>query len=343
MQRLEARWNIENYDKQSRANKLLHKLAILDFNMVQSVYQSDLQELSRWWKRVGLANKLSFARDRLIESFFWAVGMVFQPQFSKCRVGLTKVVKLITVLDDIYDVYGSPEELQQLTDAVEKWDVNAVDHLPDYMKIFFLALYNTANDLAYDTLKEQDQFVISHLRKGWADLCKAFLREAEWRNKKHIPKFDEYIDHGWVSSSGAVLLTHAYFLISQNITDEAIKSLNHPMRFPCSIFRLANDLTSSKDDAERGELAKAVSCYMHETGVSDEVARDYVRKAIDQNWKMMNKENAHNSLFDNSFIETASNLARIALCQYQYGDAHTAPSDSSSNRIKSVIFEPIQL
>ncbi|KAL0457937.1 UNVERIFIED_CONTAM: Isoprene synthase, chloroplastic [Sesamum latifolium] len=130
MQRLEARWNIEMYDKQNKANQLLRKLATLDFNLVQNVHQRDLQEAS-----------------------------------SKCRVGLTKVVNLITVLDDIYDVYGSADELELLTNAVDKWDVNAVNDLPDYMKLFFFALYNTVNDMAYDTLKEQDQVIISQLKK----------------------------------------------------------------------------------------------------------------------------------------------------------------------------------
>ncbi|KAL0418836.1 UNVERIFIED_CONTAM: Isoprene synthase, chloroplastic [Sesamum radiatum] len=189
MQRLEARWNIEMYDKQNKANQLLHKLATLDFNLVQKVHQQDLQEASRW-------------------------------------------------------------------------DVNAVNDLPDYMKLFFFALYNTVNDMAYDTLKEQDQVIISQLKKV--------------------------------------------------------------------------------DDVTRGETAKAVSCYMHETGASDEVACAYIGKLIDQNWKMINKENTYNSaLFGKCFIQTAQNLARIALCQYQQGDAHTAPTDGSRNRVKSVIMEPI--
>ncbi|KAL0370601.1 UNVERIFIED_CONTAM: Isoprene synthase, chloroplastic [Sesamum angustifolium] len=396
MQRLEARWNIEMYDKQNKANQLLHKLATLDFNLVQKVHQRDLQDASRWWRQVGLANKLSFARDRLMESFFWTVGMISEPQFSKCRVGLTKVVKLITVLDDIYDVYGSADELELLINAVDKWDVNAVNDLPDYMKLFFFALYNTVNDMAYDTLKEQDQVIISQLKKVWADLCKAFLREAEWRYKKEIPRFDEYLDHGWTSSSGVVFLTHTYFLTTQNITHEAIKALNDGhgllrspstvfrlandlssskwadlckaflreaewrykkeiprfdeyldhgwtsssgvvllthayflttqnithedikalndghglLRSPSTVFRLANDLSSSKDDVGRGETAKAVLCYMHETGASDEVACAYIGKLIDQNWKMINKENTYNSaLFGKCFIQTAQNLA----------------------------------
>jgi isoprene synthase len=47
MLRLEARWYIEAYNKREDANSLLLELAKLDFNIVQSVLQSDLQDMSR--------------------------------------------------------------------------------------------------------------------------------------------------------------------------------------------------------------------------------------------------------------------------------------------------------
>ncbi|CDP11852.1 unnamed protein product [Coffea canephora] len=101
-----------------------------------------------------------------MKSFFWTVGMAFEPQHSKCRRGLTKALALITVLDDIYDVYGSLHELEQLTEAVVTWDLDAVKDLPDYLKLFFLAVYNTVNELAYDTLREQGEVIIPHLTKA---------------------------------------------------------------------------------------------------------------------------------------------------------------------------------
>ncbi|KAH6827304.1 hypothetical protein C2S53_005441 [Perilla frutescens var. hirtella] len=344
MPRLEARWNIEMYDhKQNVTNQMLHKLAILDFNKVQSLHQLELQEMIRWWRGVGLVEKLSFARDRAMESFFWSVGMAFEPELSKFRMELAKVVQLIIVLDDIYDVYGTPQELEQLTRAVERWDINGVNHLPYYMKLFFLALYNTVNEMAYDTLKDQNHLVVYQLKEVWADLCKSFLREAKWIHyKREIPKFDEYLNNGLISSSGVVLLTHAFFFITPTVTDEAIESLNDghaSLRSSGTIFRLANDLISSKEDN-----LQAVSCYMHETGLCDEeVARAYVKELIDHNWKLLNKEITYDAIFSKNFIRTCCNLARIALCQYQDGDDHSAPSDGSRNRVKSVIVDPIQL
>lgn len=70
---------------------------------------------------MGLAGKLTFSRDRLMECFFWTVGIEFEPQFSSCRKGLTKVGSFITIIDDVYDVYGTLDELELFTDVVERY------------------------------------------------------------------------------------------------------------------------------------------------------------------------------------------------------------------------------
>ncbi|KAJ0534584.1 putative (E)-beta-ocimene synthase [Helianthus annuus] len=78
---------------------------------------------NRWWENMGLAHKLGFVRDRLMECFFCAVGMVFEPQYRSCRVGITKAYTLVTVIDDIYDIYGSLDELEMFTDAVKRFAI----------------------------------------------------------------------------------------------------------------------------------------------------------------------------------------------------------------------------
>lgn len=74
----------------------------------------------RWWKDLDFANKLSFARDRVVEGYFWVMGVYFEPQYATARKFLTKVISLTSIVDDMYDVHGTRDELEQLTNAVEK-------------------------------------------------------------------------------------------------------------------------------------------------------------------------------------------------------------------------------
>lgn len=73
-----------------------------------------------WWRETGLGNQLHFARDRIVENYFWTIGHNHEPQFGYGRRIMTKVNALITTIDDIYDVYGTLEELQLFTVAVER-------------------------------------------------------------------------------------------------------------------------------------------------------------------------------------------------------------------------------
>ncbi|GMY06370.1 myrcene synthase, chloroplastic-like, partial [Fagus crenata] len=206
MLRLEARWFIDIYRRREDMNPILLELAELDFNMVQATHQEDLKQVSRWWKSTRLGEKLSFARDRLMECFLWTVGKIFQPQFGYCRRMLTKFNALITTIDDVYDVYGTLDELELFTDAVERWNIDAMDQLPDYMKICFLALHNSINEMAFDTLKEQGFHNVRYLKKAWANLCRSYLLEAKWYYNGYTPTFQEYIETAWISISAPTIL-----------------------------------------------------------------------------------------------------------------------------------------
>jgi len=74
----------------------------------------------RWWKRTKLGDNLSFARDRLVENFVWTVGTNFKPHFQYLRKVMTKVNSFITIIDDVYDVYGTLEELVLFSEAIDR-------------------------------------------------------------------------------------------------------------------------------------------------------------------------------------------------------------------------------
>ncbi|MBA0634787.1 hypothetical protein Godav_029090, partial [Gossypium davidsonii] len=103
MPRLEARWFIDVYEKNKDKNPIIFELAILDYNIVQSMHQEDLRYASTWWKELGLGERFNFARERLMENFLLSVGMIITPQDGKSRTIQTKINALITVIDDVYD------------------------------------------------------------------------------------------------------------------------------------------------------------------------------------------------------------------------------------------------
>lgn len=81
----------------------------------------------------------------------------------------------------------------------------------------------------------------------WGDLCQALLQETKWNHEKSIPELDDYVENGWRSSSGVVILAHAFPLRSQNITKEALDILakdHHLLKWSSMVFRLCNDLAS---------------------------------------------------------------------------------------------------
>ena len=77
----------------------------------------------RWWKELDFASKLPFARDRLVECYFWILGAYFEPQYVRGRRILTKIMAMTSIIDDMYDAYGTLEELELFTEAIERFEI----------------------------------------------------------------------------------------------------------------------------------------------------------------------------------------------------------------------------
>ncbi|KAL8460221.1 hypothetical protein ACS0TY_031165 [Phlomoides rotata] len=345
VQKLEARWFIHVYETRPDANHILLRLAKLDFNMVQSTYQDEIKHLSRWYEATGLVQKLSFARHRLAECFLWAVGFVPEPHFGYSREILTKIAVLITIMDDIYDVYGTLDELKVFTNTIQRWDINELDGLPEYMQICFLAVFNSANEMGYHILRDQGFNIIPNLRKLWAELSRAYYMEATWFHSGYFPSIDEYLSTAWVSISGPLLLFTAYFSITNPINNNELLSLEkYPgiIRWPSMVLRLTDDLGTSSDEIKRGDVPKSVQCYMRERGCCEDDAREHVKHLIEETLKRMNKEILMEKPTKN-FGPTAMNLARISQCFYQFGDGFGVPYYQTKNNLVSLIVEPIPM
>uniref|UniRef100_A0A151UEB1 (+)-delta-cadinene synthase isozyme A n=1 Tax=Cajanus cajan TaxID=3821 RepID=A0A151UEB1_CAJCA len=63
---------------------------------------------------------MPFARDRIVESCFWILGVYFEPQHSLARRIMIKVIAISSIIDDMYDAYGTIDELELFTNAIER-------------------------------------------------------------------------------------------------------------------------------------------------------------------------------------------------------------------------------
>ena len=74
----------------------------------------------RWWKDLGLSTELRFARDQPLKWYMWSMSCLTDPSLSEQRIELTKPVSMIYIIDDIFDVYGTLDELVCFTEVINR-------------------------------------------------------------------------------------------------------------------------------------------------------------------------------------------------------------------------------
>ncbi|KAK3010786.1 hypothetical protein RJ639_011312 [Escallonia herrerae] len=321
MARLEARRYIEEYSNESDHSSALLELAMLDYNKVQALHQMELAEISSWWKHLGLVDKLSFARDRPLECFLWTVGLLPEPKYSGCRIELAKNIAILLVIDDIFDTHGSFSDLVLFTDAIRRWDLNAIEQLPEYMKICYMALYNTTNEVSYKVLKEHGWSIRSYLQKTWIEMIEGFMLEAEWLNNGHIPNLEDYVENGVTTAGTYMALVHVFFLIGKGVTDENVKLL---------------------EEQERGDVASSIQLFVKENDIkSEDEARKQIIQLIQGLWKELNGELIAPNALPLPIIKTAFNMSRTSQVVYQHDE--DSYFSSVDNYVQSLFFTPVEL
>ncbi|XP_061336436.1 (3S,6E)-nerolidol synthase 1-like [Gastrolobium bilobum] len=301
----------------------LQELSKIDTQIVSSLHLKEILAVSKWWKDLGLTKDLKFARDEPIKWYLWFMACLPDPRLSEERIELTKSLSLIYVIDDLFDFDGNIDALTLFTDAVKRWDLAAMDQLPDHMKVCFKAIYDITNEFAFKTYIKHGWNPTATLIKSWVRLINAFLEEAKWFASGHVPKAEEYLKNGVVSTGVQVVLVHTFFFMGQGITEETVTLMDD---FPnlvstvATILRLCDDLEGDKDINRDGNDGSYMKCYMKEhRGVSIEQTREHINSKISDAWKRLNKEclSPANPL-PSSFTKFCLNAARMVPLMYNY-------------------------
>ncbi|XP_034212829.1 (-)-alpha-pinene synthase-like [Prunus dulcis] len=347
LERLGARNYMSIYKDEASHNETILKFAKLDFNLVQYLNKKELSEITRWWKEVDFERKLPFGRDRIVELYFWTTAVYFEPHYSAARKILNKVIALGTVMDDIYDAYGTFEELEIFTEAIGRWDVNCMDELPDYMQIFYQTLLNLFNEIEEEMVKKGNSYRVYYAKEAWKATARAYFDEARWLHEGCIPSMEEYMHVATTSVGNSLLSTISLLGMGDIVTKEAFEwLLNNPkiLRASNIIFRLMDDVAGYKFDKERGHVASSIDCYMKQHGVSEQETLDVLNKQVVDLWKDINEELLIKpTVVPRPVLMRVLNLTRVVDLLYKRGDGFTHVGKLMKDIVASLFLDPVPL
>ncbi|KAG9457133.1 hypothetical protein H6P81_001641 [Aristolochia fimbriata] len=315
------------------------KLAKLDFNRSQAIHRKELQEISRWWKEMEVPVRLPFARDRIVEGYYWTLEVLPEPQYERGRKVMTKIIALTSIMDDIYDVHGTLEELRLFTEAIDRWEEEALDQLPEYMKLPYSALLETMKQTEEELEPEGKSFRTFYLKEALKSLTKGYFMEAKWFYSDYVPNMEEYMRTALITSAYYMLTVASFIGMGEEATKDVFEwALGDQklIKAAATISRLVDDIQTHKDEQEWGHVASAVECFMNEYGVSEEEACARLREMVASAWKDINQGYCRPTTMPLVLHARVLKLAAVIETLYKQQDGYTNSSGQTRERIRSL-------
>nr|QGN65607.1 terpene synthase 1 [Taiwania cryptomerioides] len=271
-------------------SKKILELAIVDFNILQSHHQNELKHLAEWWDEA-IVKQLSFFRHRHVEYYFWYTCGLYEPEYAATRLCYAKLGTVITVVDDIFDTYGTIDELIPFREALINWDMSIMDQLPNYMQISLQFAHKTYMDIVAEAEKIQGPRARKWMKEYWTTLIWAEFQDAEWIANDYHPTLSEYLKNSLISSTVPVVTFFPMILINTYLRDDILERVN---KFESSVAwgcRLIDDSKDFQHEQEHGETASWIECYVRDNpGTTREQALDHVSMLIELSIEELTKE-----------------------------------------------------
>ncbi|TYI32048.1 hypothetical protein ES332_A04G030800v1 [Gossypium tomentosum] len=326
--------------------RALLEFAKIDFNMLQLLHRKELSEICRWWKDLDFQRKLPYARDRVVEGYFWISGVYFEPLYSLGRKMLTKVIAMASIVDDTYDSYATYDELIPYTNAIERWDIKCIEQLPEYMKPGYKALLDVYEEMEQLMAKHGRQYRVEYAKNAMIRLAQSYLVEAKWTLQNYKPSFEEFKANAFRTCGYAMLAITSFVGMGDIVTPETFNwATNDPKIIQAStiICRFMDDVAEHKFKHRREDDCSAIECYMEEYGVTAQEAYDVFNKHVESAWKDVNQEFIKPTEMPTEVLNRSLNLARVMDVLYREGDGYTYVGKVAKGGITSLLIEPIAL
>ncbi|XP_021754773.1 sesquiterpene synthase-like [Chenopodium quinoa] len=342
--RLEYWYQISWYESKPFHNEALLKFAKLDFNLVQILHNKELRDHTRWWRSLDMVTKYPFVRDRVIEAYFWILGVYYEPKYSYARMLLNKLFNIISVIDDIYDAYGTIEELKPFTEMIQRWDKSCINQLPDYMRAISQVMFDTFEEIEQELALEQRSYAVDHLQKEMKGICQAYLQESIWHHQNVVPTYDEYMKTGIITSGYLYITAASYQGMGELASKHAFEWVDEntkALKASCILARLLNDISSHKFEKTRGHVSSAIDCYMDQFGFSIEEATKELQKHIEEAWKDMNEEIIGSRIVPTPILFAVINVTRTLYDIYHCDEDGYTVGQLMQEKDATILVDPI--
>ncbi|RHN45959.1 putative lyase [Medicago truncatula] len=236
---------------------------------------------------------------------------------------MIKVITLLSIIDDTYDAYGTIDELELFTKAVERWDISSLDELPDYMKPIYRSFLTIYEEIEKEMRKEGRIYTLDYYKIEFKKSVQAFMTEARWLNENHIPTTEEYMRISKKSGAYPLLILTSYIGMGDIATKEIFNWVSNEPRIvnaAATLCRLMDEIVSS----ER-------SCY----------SRMQNRMTIV--WKDINEECLRPTEVPMPFMTRVLNLSRFMDVIYKNKDNYTDSDGLMKTCIKEVLVDPVPI
>nr|QTW97448.1 KSL2 [Artemisia annua] len=356
LERIYTRRNIEHYDvgntrtlkttyrSSNFSNKDYLTLAVDDYNTCQSIYREELKGLERWVVENKL-DQLKFARQKTAYCYFSVAATLSSPELSDARISWAKSSILTTVIDDFFDVGGSMDELANLIQCVQKWDVNVdTDCCSEEVRVVFLALKDAVCWIGDTAFKWQGRDVTRHVIDLWLDLMNSMMREAIWTRDACVPTINEYMENAYVSFALGPIVIPVLYFIGPKLSEEVVQSSEYQYLFKLMSTqgRLLNDIQGFKREFKEGKLNAVTLQMSHEKSgiVNDEVVKEMKILVKNQRRELMQLVlEAKGSIVPRACKDAFWNMCNVLNLFYSTDDGFTG--NAILDIVKGVIYEPV--
>nr|QEV81840.1 terpene synthase 1 [Prunella vulgaris] len=332
----------------STTEEVVVKLAKLNFNYLQNMYRKELAELSRWWDKFDLKNKLPYSRDRIVECYLWGTAFRSEPQYSYVRATVAKTMQMLSVVDDTYDNYATLEEDDLFTLILERWSLDEIDVLPDFMKVVYRFIMSVVEDYEAEAEKQGKSFAVPYYKEAMKQMGRAYNIEQKWIMERQMPLFEEFMTNS-VFTSCIYPMFIAFVPGMKSVTEQDVQWLLSEPKIVISTAKMGRtieDLGSYERENREGSLATVVDCYMNDKGVSKEETLCRFKELVEIGWKDVSAEWAKgkDSSVPKEMVEQLLNYGRAAEITYNNNeDGYTDPEKHLGPLAASLLLNPIPI